>query len=107
MPSRSGPAVGRAFNGVAVLMFVALVGGFSLVAELLIRWLGAPGALIAATVMGLADAHAAAVSMATLFAGERLAVTAAAVGVVLALTTNMAVKVPTAFVTGSRVLAGA
>ena len=94
--------VGRAFNPLAVLLFVAVVGGFSLTAELLIRWLGTPGALAAAAVMGLADAHAAAVSMATLLAGGRMAAAAAAVGVVLALTTNMAVKVPTAFVTGGR-----
>jgi uncharacterized membrane protein (DUF4010 family) len=96
------PPVGRAFNGVAVLVFVGLVGSFSLAAELLIRWLGAPGALVGATVMGLADAHAAAVSMAALLAGGRLAVSAAAIGVILTLTTNMAVKIPTAFVTGDR-----
>ncbi|WP_426032587.1 MgtC/SapB family protein [Caulobacter sp. DWP3-1-3b2] len=95
-------AVGRAFNGGAVLLFVALVGGFSLASELLIRWLGAPGALIGTAVMGLADAHAASVSMATLLAGGRLAVAAAALGVVLTLTTNMAVKIPTAFIAGSR-----
>ena len=94
--------VGRAFNSVAVLLFVVLVGGFSLASELLIRWLGAPGALVGAAVMGFADAHASSVSMATLFAGERLAVAAAAIGVALTLTTNMAVKIPTAFVAGSR-----
>jgi uncharacterized membrane protein (DUF4010 family) len=98
----NGDTDGRAFNGGAVLLFVALVGAFSVVAELLIRWLGAPGALIGAAVMGLADAHAASVSMATLLAGGRMAVSAAAIGVVLTLTTNMAVKVPTAFVTGGR-----
>lgn len=99
----NGDSVGRAFNGGAVLLFVTLVGAFSLVAELLIRWLGARGALIGAAVMGLADAHAASVSMATLQAGGRVALTAAAIGVALTLTTNMAVKVPTAFVTGGRV----
>lgn len=94
--------IGRAFNGGAVLMFVALVGAFSFASELLIRWLGAPGALIGSAVMGLADAHAASVSMATLFAGGRVTVAAAVIGVVLTLTTNMAVKAPTAFVTGGR-----
>lgn len=94
--------VGRAFNGGAVLFFVALVGTFSLASELLIRWLGAPGALMGAAVMGLADAHAASVSMATLLAGGRMAIAAAAIGVVLTLTTNMAVKVPTAFMTGGQ-----
>ncbi len=97
-----GETVGRAFNGGAVLLFVALVGAFSLVSELLIRWLGAPGALIGSAVMGFADAHAASVSMATLLAGGRVTVAAAAIGVVLTLTTNMAVKAPTAFVTGGR-----
>ena len=97
------PAIdGRAFNGGAVLMFVALVGTFSLVSELLIRWLGAPGALISSAVMGLADAHAASVSMATLVAGEQISIKAAAVGVVLTLTTNMAIKVPTAIMIGCR-----
>ena len=81
---------------------MALVGAFSLVADLLIRWLGAPGALIGAAAMGLADAHAPAVSMATLMAGGRVPEAAAAIGVVLTLTTNMAVKVPTAFMTGGR-----
>lgn len=98
----NGETVGRAFNGGAVLLFVALVAAFSLVSELLIRWLGAPGALVGAAVMGLADAHAASASMATLLAGGRMAAAAAAIGVVLTLTTNMAVKVPTAFMTGGR-----
>lgn len=93
---------GPAFNGGAVVLFVALVGAFSIVAELLIRWLGAPGALIGAAAMGLADTHAASVSMATLQAGGRMDVAAAAIGVVLTLTTNMAVKVPAAFVSGDR-----
>lgn len=98
----SGETLGRTFNGGAVLLFVALMGAFSLVAELLIRWLGAPGALIGGAVLGLADAQAASVSMATLLEGERIALSAAALGVVLALTTNMAVKIPTAIMTGGR-----
>ncbi len=97
-----GETIGRAFNGGAVLIFVVLVGAFSLVSELLIRWLGAPGVLIGSAVMGLADAHAASASMATLLAGGRMTVAAAAIGVVLTLTTNMAVKAPTAFATGGR-----
>ena len=101
-PTPEAASVGRAFNGVTVLLFVVLVGSFSLASDLLIRWLGAPGALVGAAVMGLADAHAPSVSMATLLTGERLAATAAAIGVVLILTTNMAIKIPTAFIAGSR-----
>jgi uncharacterized membrane protein (DUF4010 family) len=63
--------VGRAFNVVSVLIFVALVGGFSIASDLLVRWLGATGALVGAAVMGLADAHAASASMATLTAAGR------------------------------------
>lgn len=95
--------VGRAFSGAAVLLFVALVGVFSLVAELLVRWLGPAGAMIGAAAMGVADAQAASVSMANLLAVGRMPESTAAIGVVLALTTNMAIKVPTAFVTGGRV----
>ncbi len=97
--------IGRAFNPVAVLTFVGLVGSFSIASELLIRWLGSTGAMAGAAVMGLADAHAASVSMATLTEGGRLAVQAAAIGVILTLSTNMAVKIPTAFATGSRAYA--
>lgn len=97
--------VGRTFNGLAVILFVALVGGFSVASELLIRWLGAPGALVGAAVMGLADAHAAAVSLATLLAGDRLAPSVAATGVILALTANMVIKIPAAFLAGTRAYA--
>ena len=96
---------GRAFNGVAILLFVALVGGFSVVSELLVRGLGAGGALAGAAVMGLADAHAAGASMAALLASGKLGMAAATIGVILTLTTNMAVKIPTAFLTGSRAYA--
>lgn len=98
----SGETLGRTFNGGAVLLFVALMGAFSLVAELLIRWLGAPGALIGGAVLGLADAQAASVSMATLLEGGRIVLSAAALGVLLALTTNMVVKIPVAVMTGGR-----
>jgi uncharacterized membrane protein (DUF4010 family) len=99
--SAKSETIGRAFNPVAVLVFVGLVGGFSIASDLLIRWLGATVAVVGAAVMGLADAHAASVSMATLTDGGRLTVQAATIGVVLTLTTNMAVKIPTAFLTGS------
>ena len=93
---------GRAFNWTGVFLFVILVGGFSLAADGLNRWLGVTGALIGATVMGLADAHAASVSMAALNAGGQLTTPAAATAILLTLTTNMAVKIPTAFLAGGR-----
>lgn len=100
--TQNGEIVGRAFNVGVILLFVALVGVFSLVAELLIRWMGAPGALIGGAVMGLADVQAASVSMANLLTSGQMALTPAAIAVVLALTTNMAIKAPTALMTGGR-----
>ncbi|WP_340645839.1 DUF4010 domain-containing protein [Phenylobacterium sp.] len=93
---------GRAFNGLVVAWFVVLVGGFSLLSEQLVIWLGTPGALVGAGVLGLADAHAAAISMATLNANGSLASGPAAIAVLLTFTTNMAIKVPAAFMSGSR-----
>lgn len=101
-PAEAHEPQGRAFNRMGVVVFVALIGGFSILSELLIRWLGPSAALGGALIMGLADAHAAAVSMATLFTGGRVDATTAAIGVLLAVTTNMVVKIPTAFVSGSR-----
>jgi uncharacterized membrane protein (DUF4010 family) len=92
---------GRAFNTFSVLIFVGMVGGFSMISELLLRWLGTSGVLIGAAAMGLADAHAAAASTATLTASGRIGVEAGAMGVLLALTTNMAIKIPVAFVSGN------
>lgn len=93
---------GRAFNTLGVVLFVALVGGFSIVSELLLRWLGTTGVLIGATVMGIAYAHAAAASTAALTAGVRIEVSAGAKAVLLALSANMAIKIPVGYVAGSR-----
>ena len=73
-----------------------------MISELLVSRLGTSGVLIGATVMGLADAHAAAVSTATLTASGRVGAVTGAMGVLLALTTNMAIKIPVAFMSGSR-----
>lgn len=93
---------GRAFNSLGILVFVALVGGFSMISELLVNWLGTSGVLIGAAAMGLADAHAAAVSTATLTASGRVDGVTGAMGALLALTANMAIKIPVAFMSGSR-----
>jgi uncharacterized membrane protein (DUF4010 family) len=67
-----------------------------------LRTFGLVGLLGGAAVMGLADPHATSAPMANLQAGGRMALTAAEIGVVLTLATNMAVMIPTAFVTGGR-----
>ncbi|MCM3519954.1 DUF4010 domain-containing protein, partial [Staphylococcus xylosus] len=59
-------APGRAFNFGAALLFVGLVATVTVLCRLLAARLGSAGALIGAAATGLTDAHAAALSMATL-----------------------------------------
>jgi uncharacterized membrane protein (DUF4010 family) len=91
---------GRAFDLKTVALFAALVGVFSLVSAGLITWLGNDGALASAVATGLIDVHAAAVSIATLMASGKITATLGALAILIALTTNMASKIPAAFVAG-------
>jgi uncharacterized membrane protein (DUF4010 family) len=105
-PAAASPTHGApGFGALSVLLFVVLTSGFTLLSDALAHWLGAPGALAGAAVTGIADAHAAAASMATLHVAGQLAPPAAAMGVLLGLTSNMAIKIPTAFLSGSRAYA--
>ncbi len=92
---------GRPFRLTTVGLFVVLVGGFSVASEVLILWLGAPAMLVGAGIMGLADAHAAAVSLANLAADGKLSASLASLGVAVTLTANMVIKIPAALLTGA------
>lgn len=92
----------EAFGYRTVVVFVALVALFSVIAELATRLLGRAGAFVGVTLMGTADAHAAAISMAALLDAGQTTVATAKLGVLFALTANAAVKIPTAFVFGTR-----
>jgi hypothetical protein len=78
------------------------VAGFTLISQGLERWLGDAGVLAGAVATGLADAHAAALSMANMAAAGALSDRTAALGVLIALVTNMLVKAPTAWILGGR-----
>lgn len=93
---------GRAFNLKIALLFVVLVTAFTILARGLELWLGAAGILAGATLTGLVDAHAAAVSMATLAVSGDASDRTAAIGVLLGLTSNTLIKAPTAFGLGGR-----
>ncbi len=98
----SGPIdAGRAFNFGAALLFVAIVAGFTVLGRLMTTYLGAAGALASAAATGLVDAHAAAVSMATLNDSGRLDTATAALAILVGLTVNMLVKAPVAFAMGA------
>ncbi len=104
--ARTTPSVavdaGAAVNFFAVLIFVVLVGLFALIGILLARWLGPAGILAGAIVAGIADAHAASVSIATLENSGRIGTNQAALALLVGLSVNMIAKVPTAFALGTR-----
>jgi uncharacterized membrane protein (DUF4010 family) len=95
-------APGRAFDLGQAILFTVLVAAVTVVSRALQGWLGDAGALTGAAVVGLADAHAAAASMATLADAGQVAPPTATLGVLLGLTTNLLVKAPVAFGAGSR-----
>ncbi|HEX6388461.1 MAG TPA: DUF4010 domain-containing protein [Solirubrobacteraceae bacterium] len=83
---------GRAFDIKAPLILALTISAVLTVANLLQDVLGPSGALIAVAVGGFADAQSAAVSAASLAAAGRLETGTAALGVVIALTTNSLTK---------------
>jgi uncharacterized membrane protein (DUF4010 family) len=92
----------RAFDARTALVFVALVALFSLISWALIAWFGK--ALIFASVIGTAliDAHAAAVSVATLVASGKLDAPDGSFAILVGFSANMLAKTPTAFALGGR-----
>lgn len=101
----------KAFDMRTGLIFVGLVSLFSVLSWALIAWLG--DEVVYASVIGTAliDAHAAAVSIATLVAGGKLGANAGSFAILIGFSANMLAKVPTAFALGrlpygSRVTAG-
>ncbi|MFM1959865.1 MAG: hypothetical protein RL588_1382 [Pseudomonadota bacterium] len=99
--SSSGDGVpGRAFDLSSTAVFVGLVAACTLLGRLLELWMGDRGVLAGAAATGLADAHAAALSVTGLAAAGALSDRVAAIGVLVALVANMLVKAPTAWVLG-------
>lgn len=93
---------GRPFDPKTVLLFVLLVGGAIIVSALLTRWLGNRGLLIASAISGLADAHAAAVSAASLAVNGSIPLDFAALGVLIGFSVNTLSKCVLAFWVGNR-----
>lgn len=98
---RKSPA-GRPFDPKTVLIFVLVIGCALIVSALLTRWLGDNGLLIASAISGLADAHAPAVSAASLAANESVTLELAALAVLTGLSVNTVSKCVVAFSVGDR-----
>ena len=92
--------VGRAFDLKMATVFAALMGLIVLVAAGLNAWLGARGMWVGAAVTGLIDAHATAVSAASLTAANKISADQAIGPVLVGLTTNTIMKAVVAFKSG-------
>lgn len=98
---REAPA-GRPFDPKTALIFVAVVGVALITSALLTQWLGSSGLLLASAVAGFGDAHAPAISAASLAAKGSTDMQLAAIAVLTAFTTNGISKIVVAFTVGTR-----
>ncbi len=93
---------GRAFDVRLALFFAGLVGVFALLGRLVTEWLGGEGLLASAAATGLVDVHATSVSIAALTVAQTVPPEIGVLAVLIAMTTNMGIKVPTSFAFGPR-----
>jgi len=104
-PAPRNDAIGRPFELRTALTFVLVVGIALLASALLTQWLGDRGLLLATAVSGLADAHAAAISAASLAASGAVGVDPAAVAVLAGFSSNALSKTAVACSIGDRAYA--
>jgi uncharacterized membrane protein (DUF4010 family) len=100
-PTVNAPA-GRAFNLKTVIVFSSLVILFASLSTLLVSRMGEQGLVFGALATGLVDAHAAAVAIATMAATGRVAPGSGALAILVALSVNMAIKIPATFALGPK-----
>lgn len=93
---------GRPFSPKTALLFVAIVGLALTISTALTYWLGDRGLLLATGVAGFGDAHAAAISAASLAASGKTEVPLAVVAVLIGFSTNAVSKAVVAFSLGDR-----
>jgi uncharacterized membrane protein (DUF4010 family) len=93
---------GRAFDLKVALIFAATVSAVLLAVAVVHHWLGSRGLLLAAGITGFADAHSAAVSVASLAAGGKIPPTEAIAPILWALTANTLTKAIAAIAAGGR-----
>lgn len=93
---------GRPFEPKTAIVFVLVVGVTLLVSALLTQWLGDHGLILAAAVAGFTDAHASAISSASLAASGHTHAALAALAVLVGFTANTVSKTVVAFSLGDR-----
>jgi uncharacterized membrane protein (DUF4010 family) len=95
-------STGRAFSLKTALFFAGIMTAVLVLSAALNGWLGHTGVLAAAAVAGFADAHAAAVSVASIVAANKFTAYEAAIPILAGLTTNTISKIFVASTTGGR-----
>lgn len=93
---------GRPFSPKTAVLFVLVVGAALAISTALTSWLGDRGLMLATAVAGFGDAHAAAISAASLAAGGKAEVPLAAIAVLIGFSTNALSKTIVAFSLGDR-----
>lgn len=102
MSSKEDSPKGRPFEPKTAIVFVLVVGITLLISALLTQWLGDRGLMLAAGVAGFTDAHAAAISSASLAASGRAQTEFAALAILVGFSTNIVSKTVVAFSLGDR-----
>lgn len=102
--ARAGDAAprGRAFDLKVSILFAVTVSAILFLAAVVQRWLGSRGLDIAVGLAGFADAHAAAISAASLAAAGKIAPADAVVPILVAMSTNTVSKAVAAVTAGGR-----
>jgi len=101
-PGGATVARGRAFDLKGSFLFAATVSAILMLSAGVNQRFGARGLLLAAAVAGLADTHAAAISVASLVAAGKLPAAEAVVPILAAMTANTATKAVVAAAAGGR-----
>jgi uncharacterized membrane protein (DUF4010 family) len=103
---RQGPGdeveAGRAVSLTKALLFAAILAVIVVASAALREWFGTTGAIVAAAASGLADAHSATVSIASLVEAGKLTAADAVIPILAALSTNTFTKVFFAGTNGGR-----
>ena len=92
--------LGRAFDLKEAVIFAAMVSTVMVVSAGLNVYLGEGGTLLAAAVAGLVDAHATAISVASLVSADKLRVSQAILPILIAFSSNAVVKAVMAYKSG-------
>ncbi|NLG76661.1 MAG: MgtC/SapB family protein [Xanthomonadaceae bacterium] len=96
------PPAGRPFDPKTAIVFMLIVGAAILVSAGATHLLGDQGLIIASGLAGFADTHAAAISAATLAAGEKTSTQYSTLAILVAFSTNAVSKSIVAFSMGNR-----